>query len=67
MLYYKNDVYVKNINKWWDGYANERIVLISDVEPDHGSFLGYFLKIWANCYPFLAEIKDSSFKIRPKK
>lgn len=29
------DVFVKSMNKWWDGYKNEKYVLISDVEPDH--------------------------------
>ena len=43
------------------------VVLISDVEREHASFLRYFLKIWADCYPFIAEVKGSSFKIRPKK
>lgn len=39
-------------------------MLISDVETFHSSFLGYYLKISANRYPFLAEIKGSSMQIR---
>lgn len=34
-LHSLKDVFVKTINKWWDGYRNEKYVLISDVEPDH--------------------------------
>ncbi|GFR18562.1 replication-associated protein [Trichonephila clavata] len=61
------NVYVKSLNKWWDGYKNEKYVLISDVEPDHGKWLGYFLKIWSDRYAFNAEIKGSSMLIRPLK
>lgn len=60
-------VYVKSCNKWWDGYRNEENVLISDVEPDQCKWLGYFLKIWMDCYAFNAEIKGGSMLIRPKK
>ena len=42
--YNKGDIYVKNINKWWDGYKTERIALISEVEPERSDFLGYLLK-----------------------
>ncbi|KAG8174952.1 hypothetical protein JTE90_002474 [Oedothorax gibbosus] len=35
-------VYVKPLNKWWDGYDGEENVLISDVEPDHARWLGFF-------------------------
>lgn len=58
-------LYVNSINKWYDGYKNEKCVLISDVETSHSSWLRYF-KIWADRYPFTAEIKGSSMIIRPK-
>nr|QTZ83216.1 MAG: replication-associated protein [Aegithalos caudatus CRESS-DNA-virus sp.] len=61
------DVYVKSLNKWWDGYRNQKYVLISDVDPDHGKWLGSFLKIWSDRYPFTAEIKGGSLFIRPTK
>lgn len=63
---YGASLYVKNINKWWDSYEGESTVLISDAEPAHSSFLGYYLKIWADRYKFTAEIKGASMKIRPK-
>ncbi|AXL65901.1 replication-associated protein [Golden silk orbweaver associated circular virus 1] len=62
-----DNVYMKMLNKWWDGYKNEDNVLISDIEPDHGKWIGYYIKIWCDMYAFNAEIKGGSMKIRPKK
>lgn len=61
------DVFVKPLNKWWDGYRNQKYVLLSDVDPDQCKWLAYFLKIWADRYPFTCETKGGSITIRPKK
>lgn len=59
--------YSKPLSKWWDGYAGEETVVIDDIDPSHGEWIGYFLKIWADHYPFNAEVKGAMMQIRPKK
>lgn len=57
----------KNINKWWDNYSMEDIVVLEEMDPDRAKYMAGFLKIWCDQYTFPVEVKGSSFKsIRPK-
>lgn len=57
--------YEKDHTKWWDGYTNEAIVIIDDVDPQAGATFGSHLKLWADRYPYKAERKGSVINIRP--
>ncbi|GBL96609.1 Tubulin delta chain [Araneus ventricosus] len=61
------NLFSKPVNKWLGGYRNEKFVLLSDIEPSHSAWLGYYMKIWSDRYPFHAEIKGASMLIRPIK
>lgn len=51
-------VYRKNPNKWWDRYTDQPIVVLEDFDQNQAC-LGYYLKIWADRYPFLGEVKGA--------
>lgn len=59
--------YIKNKNKWWDGYKGQPCVIIEEWDPHYSDSLGSFLKEWADHHPFNAEIKGGSMCIRPPK
>jgi len=58
------DLFSKPQNKWWDGYQAQATVLIDDYD-EGGRGLGHYVKIWADKFPFQAEIKGCSLNIRP--
>ena len=53
-----DNMYEKSNNVWWDGYNNEKTVLIDDFDKTCVK-LSYYLKIWGDNYRFNGEIKGS--------
>lgn len=56
----------KGVNKWWDGYNGEGVVIMEDVDPERCKMLVHHLKIWLDRYIFTAEVKQSSVVLSPR-
>lgn len=60
------EAYIKGLNKWWDSYQGEDVVIIEDLDKFNVA-MGGDLKRWLDHYSFPAEIKGGGMNIRPKK
>lgn len=58
--------YVKPTSKWWDGYEDEDIVIMEDIDHSSAKFLSHLIKIWCNEGPFRGETKGGYIHIRPR-
>lgn len=59
--------FAKGLNKWWDGYAFQDVVIIEEWAP-RNECTASFLKKWADRYAFPVEVKGAILpNIRPKK
>lgn len=62
-----DNYFLKAPTKWWDSYDPNLhpLVILDDLDPYHKS-LGYYVKMWADRWCFVAERKGSASFIRPK-
>lgn len=58
------EAYLKQCNKWWDGYRGQPYVIIDDLDKGHAC-LAHYLKIWMDEYAFSGEIKGGAISLRP--
>ncbi len=58
--------YDKPPNKWWVGYENQPNIILDDFGPKQCEYLGWYMKRWADVFPFPMETKGGGKLIRPK-
>ncbi len=61
------DFYDKAPNKWFVGYRNETTILCDDFGPEQCKYLGWYIKRWADLFPFPMETKGGGKMIRPER
>jgi len=59
------NAFVKPCTKWWDGYQDEPVVVVDDLDKYHVA-LGGDIKHWGDFMPFIGEFKGGSRRIRPQ-
>lgn len=47
-------LYRKGREKWWDGYKDQKVVVLEDADPDNVKHLKDYLKDWMDRHPFKA-------------
>jgi hypothetical protein len=53
------EAFLKQQNKWWDGYTGQKTVILDDFDKQ-GACLGHYLKIWADKYACSGEFKGGT-------
>lgn len=63
----QDEIYIKNVNKWWDGYIDGevKLVIIEDMNPEKSKLLIDHLKVWCDRYCFSGEVKGGAIKVNP--
>lgn len=61
----RSKIYPKSLNKWWDGYKGQKVVVMDDLDSENAKYIVDKIKIWADRYPFIAEVKNSSYVVDP--
>uniref|UniRef100_A0AAU8H575 ATP-dependent helicase Rep n=1 Tax=CRESS DNA virus TaxID=3138951 RepID=A0AAU8H575_9VIRU len=57
----KGGYYEKPMNKWWDGYDGEPVVILDDLDT---SVLNHYLKIWGDKFACKGEVKGSTIWLK---
>lgn len=59
--------YLKQANKWWDGYpfGSDTAVILEELAPEH-KWMANHVKLWADRYAFMGETKGGQVMLRPK-
>jgi len=52
-----DDSYIKPPTKWWDGYTNQKVVILEDLDKSNCQGLSWFLKTWMDGYGHSGENK----------
>lgn len=61
-----DQLYLKSMNKWFDGYTGQRTILLDDLDMQ-GACLGHHLKIWTDRYHCTGETKGGTVPLHHAK
>lgn len=56
--------FIKQQNKWWDGYEGQKYVVLEDFD---NPVLGHYIKIWADKWECTGEVKGATVNLKHEK
>ncbi len=59
--YAEGTYFLKSQTKWWDGYNDQKTVILDDLDND---CLGHYLKIWMDHYACTGEVKGGTIPLQ---
>lgn len=61
------DPYMKDLNKWWNGYTHQKVTIIEEAAPKQCEYLASYFKKWADKWSFTGECKGTVIpSLRPE-
>ena len=54
-----DEPYLKDLNKWWNGYKHQKVTIIEEASPKQCEYLASYFKKWCDKWSFTAECKGT--------